>query len=399
MENKKKLKIMVNTNAPWAPSGYGQQALQFLPRMVQEGYETACIAFYGLVGGIFKGEYMNDGVTYYPAMKHPWGGDAMVNHIKDFKPDIMFTLQDIWVVDPAVLKQLHDSGVKWVPIVPIDHEPVPEPILDRLKSAYRIVTYAPFGTRELKRQGTHSTYIPHTVPTEIFKKYDKKKVRKQIGIPEDHFVFGMVAANKDNPPRKAFQEAMEAFARFHKKHPKSALYMHTYVKTDAGFPIDIFAEKLGIQNALFHPDPYELSYLIDQKDMAKVYSCMDVKLLPSLNEGFGVPIIEALSCEVPVITNDFTAMKDLVIDGKTGYKTKVAYKRFDPLQSYIGVPDVEHLYELMEKMYEHHEKGELKQMGKNGREFVKEGFDIDVVWKKHWVPFLKKLEKEVHGEN
>lgn len=391
IRKEKKLRIMLNSNAVWSPSGYGQQAAQFVPKMVAEGYEVACVDFYGLQGGIMH----LDGVWHYPVMNHSWGEDAMINHAKHFKPDVVFTLQDIWVLNPQALTELSKIS-KWIPIVPIDHEPVPDPIFNRLKLAYRVVTYAPFGERELKNKGMHSTYIPHTVPTDIMKKHDKAKMKKVLGLDEDTFLFGMVAANKDNPPRKSFQEVMEAFAKFHKKHPKSALYMHTVIKTDKGFPIDMFAKKLGIEEAILHPDIYELQYLINQEQMGKIYSSFDCLLAPSLNEGFGVPLIEAQTCGVPVITNDYTAMRDLVKDGFNGYKTRVAYERFDSLQSYIGIPDVDHLYELMEKMWDHREDGTIEQMGENGMKFVKENFDLELVWNRHWKPFLEKLEKEIH---
>jgi glycosyltransferase involved in cell wall biosynthesis len=386
----KKLRIMLNSNAPYAPSGYGQQVRQFLPLIAKEGYPTACINFFGLEGGIIN----LDGITMYPRIASQWGDDAMLNHSKHFNADVVFTLQDIWTLDVNTLKQLATNKKRWIPIVPIDHEPVPPAIKERLNFAYRIVSYAPFGEKELKRQGMHSTYIPHTVETDIFKKMDKSEIRKGLGIPDDVFLFGMVAANKDMPPRKSFQEVMDAFARFHKEHPKSAIYFHTLTKQAGGFPIEEYAKVLGISDVIYHVEPYEQLYLIDAGSMARVYNSFDCLLIPSQNEGFGVPIIEAMACEVPVITTDFTAMRDLVEDGKTGYKVKVERKRFTPLLSYVAVPDVDDLYKKMEKMYE----TDREKMGKAGRKFVVENFDLNVVWERHWKPFLSKLEKEVYPQ-
>jgi len=84
-------------------------------------------------------------------------------------------------MDPSKLRKFKN----WVPVVPIDHEPVPPGIKERLKLAYRIVTYSPFGERELKDHGMHSTYIPHTVDTKLFKKHEKTDIRGKIGIPDD----------------------------------------------------------------------------------------------------------------------------------------------------------------------------------------------------------------------
>lgn len=386
----KKMNIMVNSNAMWAPSGYGQQVRQFVPKMAREGYQTAMINFYGQEGGIF----MLDGVYQYPKISHAYGEDAMISHSKHFGAHVMFTLQDIWTLDINALKTLIQQGVKWIPIVPIDHEPVPPAIHERLKLAYRIVTYAPFGTRELKSRGMHSTYIPHTVDTNVFKKIDRLEAKAKLGIPADHFLFGMVAANKDNPPRKGFQHALDAFAEFRKVNPKSMMYMHTLPRQHGGFQIEEYAKNLGILNNLRFVDPYEHLYNIGPDRMAQIYSAFDCYLCVSENEGFGVPIIEASACEVPVIATDFTAMRDLVIEGETGYKLRVASKRFTPLGSYVANPDTRHLLELMLKVYNLSGKKRTK-MGENGRLFVQENFDIELVWEKHWKPFLEMLEKEV----
>jgi hypothetical protein len=83
-------------------------------------------------------------------------------------------------------------------------------------------------------------------------------------------------------------------------------------------------------------------------------------------------------------------MRDLIDEGKTGFFSEVGYKRFSPLCSYVGVPDVKSIYKAMEKIY----SADREKMGKAGREFVKQ-FDTQLVFEKHWLPFLSKLEKEL----
>lgn len=387
----KKLRVMFNSNASWSISGYGQQVAQIQPRIAKLGYPLASIDFYGLEGGIIE----MDGVTHYPKMSKPYGDDAMINHSRHFKPDVLFTLQDIWVLDGGVFPALAQQGVRVIPIVPIDHEPAPIPIIERLRQCYRVVSYSPFGYRELKRNGIHSTYIPHTVDTSMFKKGDGAEIRRSMGIPEDIFLFGMVAANKDNPPRKGFQHAMDAFAAFSEKHPNSGLYFHTILNHEGGFPIRNYAKHLGIADKIWSVNFYDHMYNIKQEDMHKIYSMMDVYLMPSQNEGFGVPLIEAQACEVPVIATDFTAMKDLVKDGETGYKLNVLEKYYSPLGSYVAKPDAKHLSELMFKMYEDTDR---EKMGKAGRQFVLDNFEIEKVFEQNWAPYLDRLEKEIYPE-
>jgi glycosyltransferase involved in cell wall biosynthesis len=294
----KKLRILINTNAPWASSGYAQQSYDLLPLIKQEGYEIAASCFYGLEGG----SILLDGIKFYPKIGDPWGVDAMLNHAKDFKADVVFSLQDTWVLNPIELGKIN----RWIPITPIDHDPVPNSVYDRLRSAYRVVTYSKFGHEQLQNKGMHSTYIPHTVDTDIFKPIDKNVIRDELKIPKDVFLFGMVGANKDNPPRKGFQHAIDAFVKFHKAHPKSAMYFHTLLQQQGGFPIEDYVKFLGITDYIYHLQPYEQLFKVHRQDMKKIYSAFDVLVMTSENEGFGVPIIEAQACGVPVITDDFT---------------------------------------------------------------------------------------------
>lgn len=385
-QENKKLRIIWNSNAPYSTSGYGTQMAEILPLIKQEGYPTAIIDFFGLEGG----KIMLDGVQHYPKIQDTWGGDAMIAHGADFKADVTMTLQDIWVLSPEHMKMARRI-ICWVPI---DHEPIPPAILERLRLCYRVMSPSPFAHRELLKEGIQSTYLPWTVNTNIFKKLDNKaEIRKGIGIPEDFFVFGMVSANKDNPPRKSFQEVMDAFKIFHEKHPKSCLYFHSIIDQPGGFPIREYARFIGINEFVYHPPAYAMLYKCSREDLAKVYNMMDCLLSPSLNEGGGIPVLEAQACEVPAIVNNFTAMRDTVIHGVTGFKTKVAYKRFTPLLSYVGIPDMMSIYEYMEKVY----NADRIEMGKKGRKFIVDNFDTHTIFNTSWRPFLKMLQDEIYG--
>ena len=93
MSKEKKLRIFFNSNAPWSQSGYGQQMAEILPRIVKEGYPVAACDFFGLEGG----KLFIDGVLHYPKIAHVYGSDALLHHAEDFKSDVQFTLQDIYL--------------------------------------------------------------------------------------------------------------------------------------------------------------------------------------------------------------------------------------------------------------------------------------------------------------
>lgn len=387
MPENRRLRMLWNTNAMWSPSGYANVIRDLAPLIRDEGYPIGIINFYGQEGGMFGIE----GIAQYPKIADQWGADAMILHQKDFQADCVISLQDIWVLNPEAVKQVKN----WITYLPIDHDPIPPAVFERCKLAYRIIAMSKFGQKQLADRGVHSTYIPHMVNTEVFRPLDKVQCRKELGIPQDYYMFGMVSANKDNPPRKSFQEVMDAFKMFHDKYPKSGIYFHTMLQQQGGFQIDEYARLLGIRDFVYSIDPYQQMYKVDKVGMARIYNTFDCLLAPSTSEGFGIPIIEAQACGIPVIVNDFTAMPEHVVEGKTGWITKVASKRFTLLGSYIGIPDTMSIYQCMEKSY----KADRKQMAIDCRKHMMDNYDLATGYKEKWKPFFQMLEKELVIDN
>lgn len=379
---------MFNSNGPWVPSGYGQQMKQILPRVRDMGVDVACICFYGLEGGKIEGVKGFEGITFFPKLMHVYGGDAMWQHQKSWKADTVISLQDQWTLMPQDLQKVKN----WIPIIPVDHAPVPPATLERLPLAYRMISMSEFGDKELKDAGYHSTYIPHSIEPNLLKIRDKKESRAKMGLPDDKFVFGMVSANKDNPPRKSFQQVMEAFKMFHDVNPESILYLHLSQEAPTGFAIDSFAKSLGIEKAIFRTPQYVQMNEITTEDLSYIYSAFDCLLSPSTNEGFGVPIIEAQACGTPVIVNNWTSMPYLVKQGVTGEVCDVGYRRFSPLMAYVAQPDVKSLYTKMIAVSKYKDK---EKVAKDCRKHVLRRFSDDVVFDKYWKPFIRKLETEL----
>jgi len=50
---------------------------------------------------------------------------------------------------------------------------------------------------------------------------------------------------------------------------------------------------------------------IEETDMPALYNAADVFVFPSLMEGFGLPLVEAMKCGVPVVASDVSAMPEI----------------------------------------------------------------------------------------
>ena len=225
------------SNAPWAPTGYGNQTKVFLERLQDLGHDMSMTAFWGLEGAPLN---INN-IKIYPRMFHPYGQDIVsLNAIRE-KADIMISLMDAWVCQPETWQ----PGMKWVPWFPVDSEPLPPPIVRRVEKAHDRIVFSRFAVEMMREAGLDCRYVPHGIETKVFKPMPNP--RKYMGWAEDRFIVGMVAANKGNPSRKAFIENLEGFSIFLKKHPGALLYLHTLDEGTMGAPGLIGYENVNIK--------------------------------------------------------------------------------------------------------------------------------------------------------
>ncbi|MFT5050545.1 MAG: glycosyltransferase involved in cell wall biosynthesis [Chlamydiales bacterium] len=61
-------------------------------------------------------------------------------------------------------------------------------------------------------------------------------------------------------------------------------------------------------------DRVELRRHVDETELTRLYAQADVLLWVSLNEGFGLPPLEAMACDTPVVTSHVTAMPEVCAD-------------------------------------------------------------------------------------
>lgn len=61
-----------------------------------------------------------------------------------------------------------------------------------------------------------------------------------------------------------------------------------------------------------------IKFLGTRDDVAQILACTDIFLLSSINEGFGIAIIEAMSMKKPVVATNVDGIPEIVDNGKTG---------------------------------------------------------------------------------
>jgi glycosyltransferase involved in cell wall biosynthesis len=104
-----------------------------------------------------------------------------------------------------------------------------------------------FGEQQMKACGLEPLYVPHGVDLDLFRPrpHDRAPIREKLGIPEDAFVVGMVAANSSLEDRKGFRQSFVAFSRFAKNRPDAWMYLHTNASPAPGAGLDLAAGALA----------------------------------------------------------------------------------------------------------------------------------------------------------
>ena len=255
----KRAKLILHANAPWVPTGYGNQCALFAPALADR-YDLKISSYYGLEGAPLNWK----GIQVLPGIGGTYGNEAIPYHVRRHfaspRGGLLLTLMDVWVLDAHMCSQMNVAS--WVPV---DHDPAPPKVLEFFRESNAIpIAMSRFGKEKLIEAGLDPLYVPHACDTTIYRPVDQAHARQKVGVGADEFAVGMVAANKGNPSRKSFVAALEAFAEFREGHENAKLYLHTDVDGvwSAGVPLGPVIQALGIpEDAIGIADPSIASVL------------------------------------------------------------------------------------------------------------------------------------------
>ena len=383
--------LLIYSNSPWAPSGYGTQTAQVTKGFTALGHKVAIAAFHGLQGAPLAWE---GGVTVYPgSTEDPWAQDVLPGYYGHHKADLLITLMDAWVLNPAGLTGMNVAH--WLPVDAAASAAGISPHLGSMdrrvleEGGGRPVAMSRFGHQVLTDAGFFPLYAPHGIPVDVWKPpEDREALRAKLGL-EGKFVIGINAANQD-PVRKGFPEQFAAFAQFQAKHPEAILGVHSRIQTRQGVDLTRLAADLGIRDSVIFADQFAVaSGMMGAPDLAKWYGVLDVLSNCSYGEGFGLPVIESQACGTPVITTAFSAMIEL-----TGAGWCVAGEPYwnRGHNGWWMRPSAHAICAAYEDAFE-----QAATMREDARKFALQ-YDADKVLREHWIPVLRDLLGEPADE-
>jgi N-acetyl-alpha-D-glucosaminyl L-malate synthase BshA len=155
---------------------------------------------------------------------------------------------------------------------------------------------------------THIDVIPNFIDLERFQKQHKDHFRKAI-CPNGE---KLLVHTSNFRKVKRVEDVLKMFCKLRKIIPAKLLLV-------GDGPERIKMEELS--RNICQPD--DVRFLGKLEQVEEVLSVSDLFIMPSEKESFGLAALEAMACEVPVISSNAGGLPELNIDGETGYMTNV----------------------------------------------------------------------------
>jgi glycosyltransferase involved in cell wall biosynthesis len=204
----------------------------------------------------------------------------------------------------------------------------------------------------------HSTFDPARISMQ-----SAQRVRARYQIPENALVMGFVGRIVRD---KGVIELTESWRTLRAEYPSVHLLIAGPLESHDPIPADV--------EATLRSDPrVHLAGMVH--DMPSIYRILDLLVLPTYREGFGLSLLEAAAMELPVVATRIPGCVDAVRDGETGLLVPVrdAEALTVAIRTYLDNPKLR------------------RQHGTNGRHRALRDFDPEVMREALFHEYLRLL--------
>lgn len=152
----------------------------------------------------------------------------------------------------------------------------------------------PASRMEVIYNGVSSRFRPD-VPEE-----ERRRVAKKYGFPTPYLLF--LGGQK---PHKNVQNVIRAFAQARRKCPLPHALVLAGPLPKSTERVEALLSALDLPGHVFRPG------IVAEEDLPGLYAGADAFLYPTLYEGFGLPVVEAMACGTPVLTSSTSALQEI----------------------------------------------------------------------------------------
>lgn len=274
-----------------------------------------------------------------------YGAESYDQVVASFAPDISIMIGDPWMLHHFVSRPRNHHMVAYIPV---DGMPMKREFADIAAAFDKAVFYGEFGLSAFKQHkpNNKALTIPHGVDTAFFSpstdEANRAKTRSMIAPAGTRFIMGCVARNN---VRKQLPRLIKTFGVFVSPWwscqscfnvsrvkidkcpcgggvvygaPKddASLYLHTMWNDSAGHDLADFIAMRGLVNRVLMPQNMQEGIGCTDTKLLHIYQAIDLFTLPTGGEGWGLPILEAMSCGVPCLVTGYSGHMDYC-DGAT----------------------------------------------------------------------------------
>jgi glycosyltransferase involved in cell wall biosynthesis len=142
-------------------------------------------------------------------------------------------------------------------------------------------------------------------PREVDRQAARLALRRELGLPGEALLIGTVSRLI---AQKGLTYGLQAFARVCGSFPDA----HLVIVGEGPLLSELRTEarRMGIAE--------RIHFLGWRQDVPQVMAALDIFLMPSLWEGFGLVLLEAMAQAVPVVGSAVSAIPEVVVHGETG---------------------------------------------------------------------------------
>jgi N-acetyl-alpha-D-glucosaminyl L-malate synthase BshA len=309
--------------------GSGVVATELGKALAKEGHQVHFITY----NQPSRLDFLNENLFYhevefrsYPLFEYPPYelalASKMVSVVKNEKLDLLHVHYAIPHASAAYMaKQILKSQGIYIPVITTLHG-TDITLVGRDASYEPVVTFSinqsdgvTSVSRDLKKETydffdiqNHIEVIPNFIDLEKFKKQKKDHFKRAI-CPNGE---SLVVHTSNFRKVKRIGDVMQVFYNIHKEIPSKLLMIGDGPERSIA---EQQCREMGICD--------DIRFLGKLEAVEEVLSVADLFLMPSEKESFGLAALEAMACEVPVISTNAGGLPELQIQGVTGFMSEV----------------------------------------------------------------------------
>lgn len=150
--------------------------------------------------------------------------------------------------------------------------------------------------------------IPNFIDTAKYRRTPQPDVRKSLADDGEKVIIHV----SNFRPVKRVPDVVRIFAEIRKKVPSKLILVGDGPDRSN---CEQIARELGVWS--------DVKFLGKQLELVCLLSASDLFLMPSQSESFGLSALEAMACEVPVVSSSVGGLPELVVHGETGYIAEI----------------------------------------------------------------------------